>query len=342
MHAAAMQMVADAADWSPAGKPLPSNWTHVLQTDEIDALVDQTEIIRRQIGEDPKQLLALDRRTLLAATAGQPWLDRIYGNLREGCGLALIRGLPIDKLDRLSLAIIYWTIGNRLGEARPNNPEGDMIGHITDLGKTQSDPHSRGYQTREAMDYHCDQCDIVGLLCVRSSKSGGLSKVASSVAVYNELLAHYPHYAELLTGQYYWTKHGEHAAGESPFYQSAVFNFLQGKLCTSFGPKHIIKGHRLPGAPALREDQRMALQTMENIAEQLHVSMELQPGDIQLLNNYVTLHTRTAFVDYPSVERRRLLWRLWLMNPDIRPRTGYTTQWLNGVSSNQTQAVIRL
>ena len=40
--------------------------------------------------------------------------------------------------------------------------------------------------------------------------------------------------------------------------------------------------------------------------------MDFRPGDIQILNNHVTVHTRTAFEDWPEPERKRHLMRLWL------------------------------
>ena len=120
------------------------------------------------------------------------------------------------------LLLLLWL--ETLGQRRLH--EGDLFGHITDLGKTQNDPNSRGYQTREAMDYHCDQSDIVGLLCIRSAKSGGVSRIASSVSMYNTLLGDNPELAEALAQPLYWTKHGEHAADEAPYYPSPVFNFF--------------------------------------------------------------------------------------------------------------------
>ena len=44
--------------------------------------------------------------------------------------------------------------------------------------------------------------------------------------------------------------------------------------------------------------------------------MYLQPGDMQLLNNHVTLHSRTEFTDHDDVALRRTLIRLWLAPPD--------------------------
>jgi hypothetical protein len=41
--------------------------------------------------------------------------------------------------------------------------------------------------------------------------------------------------------------------------------------------------------------------------------MNFQPGDLQLLNNYVIMHARTAFMDFPDAEHKRDLIRLWLI-----------------------------
>lgn len=69
---------------------------------------------------------------------------------------------------------------------------------------------------------------------------------------------------------------------------------MDGKFCASFGPKHIVKGHLLPGAPVLTTQQRRAIELAEEIAEKLHYPMRLQRGDIQFLNNFVTVHTRSV------------------------------------------------
>ena len=44
----------------------------------------------------------------------------------------------------------------------------------------------------------------------------------------------------------------------------------------------------------------------------------IEPGDIQLLNNHVTLHSRTEFEDWPEEDRKRHLLRMWLSMPNTR------------------------
>lgn len=50
---------------------------------------------------------------------------------------------------------------------------------------------------------------------------------------------------------------------------------------------------------------------MSNLPE-FYLDMQFQVGDIQYLNNYAVIHSRTEFVDYPEPERKRVLVRLWL------------------------------
>lgn len=330
------QPVVDPAGWTSPDLDSDLSWMHHLTPAEIDALKSMAAAVRPRLGEDPDGLLSLGKDDFdLGAFA--PTLQKVWHDLKDGRGLALLRGLPIHEMDLLDVATIYWGIGRHLGTARSNNPEGDMLGHVTDLGKTQDDPDSRGYQTREAMDYHCDQASIVGLICIREPRSGGMSKVASSISVYNELLRRSPQAVELLSRPVYWTKHGEVDEGQDPFYQSPVFAALDGMLCTSFGPKHIVKGHALPGAPRMTDELLGAIGLAESLAEEQHYAMTLQQGDIQLLNNFVCLHTRTAYADWPEPERKRLLWRLWLSAPDLRPATAYVEQWDAGVNLERTR-----
>ena len=45
----------------------------------------------------------------------------------------------------------------------------------------------------------------------------------------------------------------------------------------------------------------------------------MQVGDIQFINNYTILHSRTGFVDGPAPERKRHMLRLWLKFPKPWP-----------------------
>jgi len=338
-EARAGEPVTDPADWRGAELEQQEGWRQTFSDAELSDLLRMSRSVRERIGDDPNRLIDVPKDDLdLGCFA--PKHAEILETLTSGAGVALLRGLPIDEMDPLDAAIVYWGIGRHMGQAVANNPDGDLIGHVTDLGKDYRDPNVRGYQTGVTMDYHCDQSSIVGLLCMETAQSGGTSMVASSVAIYNAMLAQRPDLVDVLTESLYWTKHGEADPGEAPWYRSPVFNFLDGRLCTSLGPMHIMKGHDLPGAPALTVEQREAIDLAAELASDMRYEMTLKKGDIQFANNFTIVHTRDEYVEWPG--RKRLLWRLWLVNDDIRPPTDYALQWRNGASIAQTQGRIVL
>ena len=67
--------------------------------------------------------------------------------------------------------------------------------------------------------------------------------------------------------------------------------------------------------------EKAALDLFDALAQDpgIHLDMDLQAGDIQFCNNYVTLHSRTSYVDFPEAERRRHMIRLWLTMDQRRP-----------------------
>ena len=191
---------------------------------------------------------------------------------------------------------------------------------------------TRGYDTNAKLSYHCDQCDIVGLMCLQKSKSGGLSKLVSSMALYEIIRERRPDFLEVLCQPFYYSRLGEGVTGQLPWYISPVFDRAGGGLHCSAGFYHIRKGHDLPGAPAMTGEQREAQLFLDGLCPSVEFSMAFEPGDIQLVNNGLILHNRTAFEDWPEPERRRHLLRLWLRVPDMHRGAAYFENWRNGVT----------
>jgi hypothetical protein len=335
------EYVTDPAGWS--GSELASNddWIIKLTSSDLDDLKAMAENYRTKFGSDANSLLDKKKESFDTGVFSEKLKD-ISHALKEGKGLVLLRGLPMDELELIDAAIIYWAIGLHIGDPASNNPDGDMIGHVTDLGKDLSHPKHRGYQTRATLDFHTDQANIVGLLCIQTAMEGGQSKVVSSISVYNELIKRRPDLLGALTEDYYWSMMGEVDENDTPYYTSPVFNFINGYLCTSFGPSHMIKGHLLPEAPDMTAAQTETIDVVEKICEDLHYAMDLERGDIQLLNNMVVMHTRNSYVDWSEPERKRRLWRLWLTMPGIRPLTPFMEHWRTGLLLKDTMPRITL
>ena len=67
------------------------------------------------------------------------------------------------------------------------------------------------------------------------------------------------------------------------------------------------------------------------VTPELCLTMDFQPGDIQFLNNYVIIHTRTAFRDGDTPDKKRLLLRLWLnLHEGRKLAPGFGDRFNNG------------
>lgn len=245
-------------------------------------------------------------------------LARVGDQLETGRGMYLLRGLPVARWGALETARALWGIGTYLGRAIPQNARGDLVGHVRDEGKELSDPHARGYQTRAAQSLHVDRCDVVGLLCVHKARAGGISRVVSSMRVHDELLRRFPWHLGVLYTPFAIDLRGEERAGEPPVYYRPVYSYYGGALSCGANATYIRSGQERVGRP-LNAAQSEALDTFYELCEEHTLSMDLEPGDLQLLNSYVTLHDRTAYDDYDEPERKRHMLRLWLDVPNRRP-----------------------
>ena len=307
--------VVDPAEWYSGDVAASDDWMHAFspgQIDEIDAAI-------AGVGARGLEIMDIRREDFPLPTLG-PVLDGVRDTLLDGRGFAILRGLPVGRYSRLESAIAFWGIGAYLGEAVSQNAKGHLLGHVKDLvGEVMDSPRNRGYQSRSGLPYHGDSCDVVGLLCLHTAKSGGLSSIVSSPSIHNLMLQRRPDLVAELARPWYRDRRGEVPDGKKPWFELPVFNYYAGYLTTSMQGNYIRTAQRFPELPRFTKLQREALDMMEALEDELHIDIEFRPGDMQFLHNHVILHSRTAFEDYPEPERKRHLLRLWLSTPDGRP-----------------------
>jgi len=250
-----------------------------------------------------------------------PMLRGMLDEVMNGRGFVLIKGLPVGRWTTREAAIAFLVIGVHLGNLRMQNAEGHLLGHVKDLGRSSEDPNTRIYQTRERQTHHTDSCDVVGLMCLQTAKSGGLSSLVSSTTIFNEMRRRRPDLLNVLLQPIETDRRGEVPEGSKPYFNIPVFNYHDGLVSTIYQRQYIESARRFPGVEPLSALQIEALDLFDQLANDptLNLMMELQPGDIQLVHNHTILHDRTAFEDYPEPERKRHLLRLWLAPPGARP-----------------------
>ncbi|MBT4905556.1 MAG: TauD/TfdA family dioxygenase, partial [Rhodospirillaceae bacterium] len=196
--------VVDPAAWYADDLLASDDWIYTLSDTDIGELLNAVGDVESQGGD----IKDITRDGFNLPVLG-PVLDDIHTELTEGRGFVLIRGLPVADISRWQAGASFYGMGTYLGRAISQNPMGHVLGHVKDMGKSYEDPMARGYQTAARMNFHSDQCDHVGLLCLQPSKSGGSSLIVSSLTVYNEMVKRRPDLAEALSKPFYFTKHGE-------------------------------------------------------------------------------------------------------------------------------------
>ncbi|HUF46640.1 MAG TPA: TauD/TfdA family dioxygenase [Vicinamibacterales bacterium] len=251
-----------------------------------------------------------------------PILDRVRDDVVDGRGFALIRGVPIDQLDREGVMRAWFGTGAYLGVARSQNRAGHLIGHVYDLGEDKADPKTRLYRTNARQRFHIDSCDVVGLLCLRPARSGGASAIASSTAIADEIRRTRPDLAAVLAAPFVYDRKGEIPAGKGPHYLIPIVHHHDG-LTTVFFARDFIESaqKRFDDIPRLTPEQIEALDLVERLAEsdQFRLDMDFRPGDVQFVHNHVILHSRSAYDDWDDPARKRHLLRLWLSAHGARP-----------------------
>ena len=249
-----------------------------------------------------------------------PRLKQISHDLEHGCGAAWLRGLPKD-LDHALLERMFWLLSLHFGTPLSQSAEGERLFSVADKGYAPDDPRTRGPNTRSKLSYHTDRCDVIGFCCYRQAKSGGESRIVSSMAIYNEILNRCPDLLNLLCEPFYYLRHTVDGGNEKPWCQQPVFSFCDGHFAASLLRVLIDRAHSHPDLPDLSSAQKEALDLVENLADEpfLHHSFYQEPGDILFINNWVNLHRRTEFEDWPEPDRRRHIFRIWLSVPNSRP-----------------------
>jgi hypothetical protein len=296
-------------------QPHPEKWLHALTPAEIAELREVALALQRS-GKPLERLVASD----FAPRALAPVLADVRARLERGVGFVLLRGVPVRELGKHASALAHYWLGLQLGTPVSQNTAGDLLGHVRDTGASPLDHDVRLYKTRAELAFHTDGADVIGLLCLRSGRSGGVSRIASSVYVFNEIVRRRPELAPLLLRTYQHHAHGQNGpSGPKTFglpiveLNGAVFRMM---LLTWY-IRHAAQD--FPEIAGLDAAQRELLDLLEAIPLEPGVALDMsfRPGDIQLLKNSVILHARTEYEDWADPEEKRHLLRLWLSQPSF-------------------------
>ncbi|WP_367129579.1 MULTISPECIES: TauD/TfdA family dioxygenase [Streptomyces] len=294
--------------WTAADFTGESDWVVALTPEEIDDL--ETALAAAKARGIPFEQLTVEDFPL--PVLGKTFETAVQ-ELEFGRGFTLLRGLPVERWTLAEARLAYWGIALHLGTPVSQNAAGELIAHVKDYGEGEvTESATRAYRTRSELPFHTDSSDIVGLLCLRQAGEGGVSTLASSMTVHNHLLAHHRELLGLYYRGFVYDRRLEEGSDELPYYRNAVYGYFHDQLSCRFYMTHYIDSAVPKSGIPLSGIERHALRLFQDIAgmDEHRVEMTLRAGDLQLLNNNVVIHGRSAFRDEPG--RRRDLLRLWL------------------------------
>ena len=305
------------AAWYGPDMTTRDEWLMPLSASEIAEVEQATKALAAREAD----IAAITPQEFPLPTLAPKLKARVRDEVLNGRGFLLLRGMPVERWSMREAATAFFGLGVHLGSPRSQNGKGHVLGHVQDLGLDVKDPNVRIYQTNERQTYHTDSCDIVGLLCLKTAQSGGLSALVSSTTIFNEMRRRRPDLLQLLFQPIATDRRGEVPEGQKPYFEIPVFNWYKGYLTAIYQRQYVDSAQRFADAPRLSPAQIEALDMFDSLAgdPKLHMFTEFRPGDVQLVHNHTMLHDRTGFIDWPEPERRRHLLRLWLAASDARP-----------------------
>ena len=301
------------AAWSAEELRADPSWIFALDT---RAQQDLLEAVRK--ARDSGKALFDYRRDDFDLGSAAPVIAAAFRETKRGRGMALVRGLPRSGLDESGFQLLTWAIGLHAGVARPQGKASQYISGVRDEGTQYRTAGGRGYSSNAELDFHTDSADVVALTCYNKAVSGGMSIVTSSIAAYDRMAVEHPDLVDFLREPIHFSRQQEQAPGETASYPNPVFDEAEGRLFSKWNRNRMESAQKLEGVPRIPERHREALEEFDLLVRRpdLAYTMYLEPGDMQLVNSHVTVHSRTDFVDHEAHEQKRLLWRLWLATPD--------------------------
>ncbi len=306
--------ITTCAVWNARTVGDSATWTHTLGSEARNSIIEAATRLRKA-GTTIDTISRGDFDLEVLRPLVRSWTDELV----TGRGFVLVRGFPVDRLDADAIQLAYFGLGMQLGNPVSQDSRGTLLGHVRDAGVPRTSPSVRRYATNERQDFHTDGADIIGLLCLHTARKGGESRIASAAAVYNEILSRDPNALEVLYAPMYWDRNDEQSPGDDPYFALPVLTDVGGQPRFFYIGWYIRDAQRHSDVPRLTDGQLAAMQLVEDIANDptFHIEMKFRPGDIQLLNNAVILHSRESYEDDPDPTRRRHLLRLWLAARDV-------------------------
>jgi hypothetical protein len=248
-------------------------------------------------------------------------INLIKQQIQSGFGFVVIKNLPIAQFNEEEVKRMLWGIGQYIGYPEKQDKAGALLHVVTDTGASfAKTDHIRGFQTNEELQFHTDGADFFALLCIRNAKSGGLSKLVSSVAIFNEIEKTRPDLAQILQNEFHFDSRAQNP-NDDKIQTIPIFVKHDNLITALYKRRYIRSAQRFEEVPKLTKLQIEALDLVDKLCndKKFCLSMQLSPGDLEIASNATTFHSRETYEDHADPNKRRCMIRLWLSSLNQRP-----------------------
>ncbi len=243
--------------------------------------------------------------------------------IAQGFGFALLESEPTSltasairqRSDQLQ------AFGAALGVPLVQSPRCELVEDVKDYSDIEVGD-DRGYRSGGELSPHSDPPTLLVLHCVQPAKEGGESSLVSVASIVQRMMTRDLNLVrELFEPLPEWRVAGQYGIDVAgPGTPRPVLAKRDEIIsCVLYRP-YIEKGAEATGTK-LSGPQIAALDMFEEYskADDLTLRFVLKPGQTLVLHNRSVLHARTNFVDWPELDRRRHLLRMWIDAPDSFP-----------------------
>ena len=300
------------AHWRVADLEADRSWIFEL----TDAQSAHLASVAKAAYEPDRALFDYCRADFDLGPAAQPIAAAMHEAL-HGRGLALVRGLPRNQLSEEQFKLLNWGIGLNTGVSRPQGKATQYISAVRDVRTDYRSSSGRGFSSNAKLDFHADGADLATLGCFNTAKSGGQSMITSCLTARAVLQAERPDLFDHAHEQFYFSRQNEEASDEPAYYGQPLFDYADDRIFCKWNRNRVQSAQNIDGVPRLSDGQRATMDALDDILQrpELMFTMYVEPGDLQIMNNHVLLHSRTNFIDFEEPHKKRLLCRLWIAPP---------------------------
>ena len=246
--------------------------------------------------------------------------ETVRDELEKGSGMIRIRTEKnFEELNESSDWFLEFC--KKLGTPVSQSTNGELVLSIRNESFGKNDPRTRGPNTKNKLGFHTDRCDVIAFLCMMPAMSGGENQVVDSRKIAEIIQSERPDLYEVLQQRFPYKRHVIDQGNQKPFVMQPILSACHGYFACSYLRVLIDRADHDDHCPSLTHSQRLAIDFLDEVCErpEIQEKFTMKRGEILILNNWIKLHRRTAFEDFPEPEKRRHLLRVWISMPNSRP-----------------------